>query len=222
MIRVILAENIHLFRSGLVALLDGEADIRVVETVDCGRKLLAATAHCRPEVALVDLGLPDLDGVEAAARLLDLVPQCAVIIMAERRQPGDLRRAVAAGAVGFLLKDTSPERLVQAIHDVAAGERVIDAELAFAELATSQSPLTPRELEVLRETAKGATVAEIARSLFLATGTVRNYLARIVSKVGARTRLEAVAIAEENGWLGGATPRAPRTPRTRSSPSSWR
>lgn len=213
MTRVILAETVHLFRSGLVALMDGEPDIRVVETVDCARKLLATAAHCRPEVVLVDLDLPDLDGVDATFRLLTLLPGCRVIIMAERRRPGDLRRAIEAGAEGFLLKDTTPARLIQAIRDVANGERVIDAETAFAELATSRSPLTPRELEVLRETAKGATVAETARSLFLATGTVRNYLARIVTKVGARTRLEAVAIAEENGWLGGVVPRTPRSAR---------
>ncbi|MCP2337635.1 response regulator [Actinomadura rupiterrae] len=210
MIRVLIAENVHLFRSGLVALLDGEPDISVVETVDCGSKLLAATAHCRPEVALVDLGLPDLDGIDTGAMLLERVPDCAVIIMAEHRRPGDLRRAAAAGAGGFLLKDTSPARLVQAIRDVANGERVIDADLAFSELTASQSPLTPRELDVLRATADGATVAEIARSLFLAAGTVRNYLARIVSKVGARTRLEAVAIAEENGWLWNGTSRSRR------------
>lgn len=201
MIRVLVAEDVHLFRSGLVALLGGESDISVAETVECGRKLAAAGPHCEPDVALIDIDLADMDGITATRFLHEQVPRCAVIIMAERRRPGDLRRAVAGGAVGFVLKDTSPAELVDAIRRVARGERVIDAELAFAELGATQSPLTPRELDVLKAAAEGATVGEIAQQLFLSCGTVRNYLARILTKIGARTRVEAVTIAREHGWL---------------------
>lgn len=201
-IRVIVAEDVHLFRSGLVALLRGEPDIFVAETVECGRELKAVGRHSKPDVALIDMDLTDVDGVSATRVLLEAVPSCAVIIMAERSRPGDLRRAVAAGAVGFVLKDTSPAELVDAIRRVSRGERVLDADLAYAELGGAvQSPLTPRELDVLRAAAEGATVVEIAQQLFLSCGTVRNYLARVLNKIDARTRVEAVMIAREHGWL---------------------
>jgi two-component system response regulator DesR len=200
-IRVLIAEEIQLFRSGLVALLADEPDLTVVEAVDNGKKVASAARHSAPDVALIDLDLTDLDGFTATREVCEAEPGCAVILMAARRRPGDLKRAVAAGAVGFVLKDSSPTELSDAIRHVARGERVIDADLAFAELGTVPTPLTPRELDVLSVAAEGATVREIAERLFLTTGTVRNYLSRVVTKTGARTRVEAVTIAHERGWL---------------------
>jgi two-component system, NarL family, response regulator DesR len=200
-IRVLIAEDVHLLRSGLVALLEGEHDISVAETVDCGDKLVPAGRQCEPHVTLIDSDLNDMDGFTATRMLRAAVPDCAVIIMADQRRPGDLRRCVSAGAVGFVLKNTSPAELADAIRRVARGERVLDAGLAFAELAAEQCPLTPRELDVLQAAAAGATVVEIAQQLFLSSGTVRNYLARAVTKIGARTRVEAVAMAKDHGWL---------------------
>jgi two-component system response regulator DesR len=200
-IRVLIAEEIHLFRSGLVALLADETEMTVVETVENGRKVAAAARHCVPDVALIDLDLTDVDGFTATREVCAAVPGCSVIVMAGRRRAGDLKRAVAAGAVGFVLKDSSPTELAEAIRQVSRGERVIDADLAFAELGTVPTPLTPRELDVLSVAAEGATVREIAERLFLTTGTVRNYLSRVVTKTGARTRVEAVTIARDRGWL---------------------
>ncbi|MFI0444387.1 response regulator [Actinomadura sp. 6N118] len=203
MIRVLIADDMQLLRSGLVALLDGEPDISVAGTVECGAKLVAAARRGAPQVALIDFDLTDMDGFKAIRLLHDQMPSCAVIIMAERCRSGDLRRGVATGAAGFLLKDTSPAELVDAIRRVARGERVIDADLAFAELGEGKadSPLTPREVEVLKAAAEGCTVGEIAQRLYLASGTVSNYLSRILTKIDARTRVEAVAIAKERGWL---------------------
>ncbi|MFI6515931.1 response regulator transcription factor [Spirillospora sp. NPDC050679] len=200
MIRVVIAESVHLFRSGLVALLEDEPDITVAGSVERGRSLSEA-AGALPEVALIGIDLCDVDGITAMGLLHAAAPQCAAIIMAARRRPGDLRRAVTGGALGFVLKDTSPAELVDAIRRVARGERVIDAELAFAEIAAARNPLTPRELDVLEAMADGATVGEIAEQLYLSSGTVRNYLARILNKVGARTRVEAVSLARKHGWL---------------------
>ncbi|GAA2589841.1 response regulator transcription factor [Actinomadura fulvescens] len=171
--------------------------------MECGAKLVPAARRGLPHVALIDIDLTDMDGFKAADLLHDQLPGCAVIIMAGHCKPGDLRRAVAIGAAGFLLKDTSPADLVDAIRRVARGERVIDADLAFAELGESRaaSPLTPREIEVLKAAAEGCTVGEIAQRLYLASGTVSNYLSRILTKIDARTRVEAVSIAKERGWL---------------------
>jgi two-component system response regulator DesR len=200
-IRVLIAEDAHLLRSGLVALLRNEQGISVTEAVDCGKELVAAGRQHEPDVALVDVDLADMDGFTATKILLEKVPDCAVVLMAGRRRPGDLRRTVTACADGYLLKDTSPAELVDAIRRVARGERVIDANMAIAELSTRQNPLTPRELDVLKVAAEGAPIKEIAERLFLSRGTVRNYLSRTLTKLGARTRVEAVSIASEHGWL---------------------
>ncbi|MFC6881921.1 MULTISPECIES: response regulator transcription factor [Actinomadura] len=201
MIHVLIAEDAQLFRSGLAALLEDEPDIVVAETVDCGSKLVAAGGRVHPEVALIDIDLADMDGIAATRALRGVAPECAVIVMADRRRTGDLRRAVGADAAGYVLTDTSPSELTDAIRRVARGERVIDAELAFAEIGAARSPLTPRELDVLEAVADGATVPEIAEQLVLSTGTVRNYVARVLTKLHARTRVEAVTIATEHGWL---------------------
>ncbi|GAA3212267.1 response regulator transcription factor [Actinocorallia longicatena] len=202
MIRVVIADEVRLFRSGLTALLGTEPDMEMVDAVEDGRTVTTAARVQEADVALVDLELPDMDAFTVTGAVRAAAPQCAVLVLAGRRRPGDLRRAVAAGAAGFVMKDSSPHELTDAIRRVARGERVIDADLAFAELVTAQpAPLTPRELDVLGVAAEGATVGEIAERLHLSRGTVRNYLGRVVAKVGARTRIEAITIARDNGWL---------------------
>jgi two-component system response regulator DesR len=200
-IRVVIAEGVHLLRSGLVALLDGETGISVVAAVDRGAELAGAGRRHEPDVALVDAEIQDMDGFTATTVLHEAVPSCAVLIMTGRARPGHLRRALEVNADGYLLKDTSPADLVDAIRRAARGERVIDGDLAIAELCSMDSPLTPRELDVLGVAAEGATIGEIAERLYLSRGTVRNYLSRAVSKIGARTRVDAVTIARRHGWL---------------------
>ena len=169
--------------------------------VDRGAELAGACRGQRPDVALVDAEIPDMDGFAATILLHDVVPSCAVLIMTGRARPGHLRRALEVDADGYLLKDTSPDDLIDAIRRTAHGERVIDGDLAIAELCSMDSPLTQRELDVLGVAAEGATIGEIAERLYLSRGTVRNYLSRAVSKMGARTRVDAVTIARRHGWL---------------------
>ncbi|WP_106402050.1 response regulator transcription factor [Actinocorallia populi] len=201
MIRVLIADQARLFRSGLAALLADEPDIVLGGEADDAGKVARVAMECAADVALVASELPGLDFFPLIEEMRVTAPECAVVVLAARSRPGDLRRAVAAGAFGFVLKDSSPVQLSDAIRRVARGERVVDPDLAYAELVTAPPPLTPRELDVLNVAAEGATVGEIAERLHLSPGTVRNYLARIVGKAGARTRVEAIAIARERGWL---------------------
>ena len=201
MIRILLAEGAPLLRGGLVALFERVKDLDVVAAVGSGEQVLRTARRRRPDVALIDVGLPDLDGFTAARALRESVPECRTVLMAGRCRTGDLRRAVAARASGLVLKDTSPNDLVDAIRQAAAGARVIDPDMAFTELGSAQSPLTEREIEVLTLASRGATAAEIAEDLVLTIGTVRNHLSRINRKVGAQNRVQAIRIAEEAGWL---------------------
>jgi two-component system, NarL family, response regulator DesR len=201
MIKVLLAEDMDLIRGALVALLAREPDLRVVAEVAAGDQVLPAALAHSPDVAVLDVGMPGIDGVEAAGRIIERLPDCRVLIVTASGTPGTLRRALAAGAAGFMVKDAPPAELAAAIRRVAAGERVIDAQVAARALTQPPSPLTDRETDVLRMAASGAGNAEIAASLHLSRGTVRNYLGAIVAKLGARNRLDAVRIAAESGWL---------------------
>ena len=201
MIRVLVAEDMRILRDTLVALLDLQEDIEVVAEVTDGPGIVPAVLAGRPDVAVLDIDLPGMDGLAAAARLREQCPQCKVMILTVLGKPGNLRRALAAQVAGFLPKDTPAARLVEAIRQVAAGERVFDPALALKALEVPNSPLAPREAEVLRQYAAGAGPAEIAAALFLSYGTVRNYLASAVTKLGARNRVDAVRIAAEAGWL---------------------
>jgi two-component system, NarL family, response regulator DesR len=200
-IRVLIVEELSLLRGGLVALLEVHNDFAVVGAVDEAGKLVPAACEVRPDIALIGVEGAQADAFALVRRLRAELPGCAVVLMADRSKPGDLRRAAAAGAAGFVLKGTSPDTLAGALRRVAAGERVIDADLAFAELTAADSPLTPRELEVLRLAGEGASAAQIADTLVLTIGTVRNHLSRINRKVGARNRVHAIRIAEAAGWL---------------------
>ncbi|MFI6319680.1 response regulator [Nonomuraea sp. NPDC050556] len=200
-ISILIAEDMHLIRGALNALLSREDDMRVVEEVANGDDLVEAALRHRPDVALVDIGLPGTDGLTATADLHRELPSCRTVILTGMATPTALRRALAANASGFIVKDISPAELVDGIRRVSSGERVIDQELAVAALKAPENPLTPRELDVLGVVAEGATVEDVAERLCLSGGTVRNYMARILTKVGARTRIEAIEIAREAGWL---------------------
>jgi two-component system response regulator DesR len=200
-IRVLLAEDQTLVRGALRALLDLEEDIEVVGEVGRGVEVVAAAQACAPDVALLDIEMPGMDGIEAAGRLAAEVPGCRAVVLTTFGRPGFLRRAMEVGAAGFLVKDSPVAELARAIRAVVAGDRVIDRDLAAAALALGATPLSAREADVLRAAAGGATVADIAGRLFLSEGTVRNYLSSAIGKTGARTRVEAARVAEEKGWL---------------------
>jgi len=200
-IRVLVAEDQAMVRGALKALLALEDDISVVAEVARGDEVVPAAARSEPDVALLDIEMPGLDGIAAAAALRTELPRCRSLILTTFGKPGFLRRAMESGAAGFLLKDAPPEQLALAIRRTAAGERVVDPGLAAAALSEGMSPLTERERQVLAATDRGADIPEIARTLFLSNGTVRNHLSAAIQKLGARNRAEAVQIAERKGWL---------------------
>ena len=188
-------------RGALVALLALEGDLRVVAEVERGDVIVGRALECRPDVAVIDVDLPGMDGLSAAERLTQQLPSCRTLILTSLGRPGTLRKALAAQVGGFLLKDAPPDRLADAVRQVAAGRRVIDPQLALAAFDNGENPLSPREAEVLRLAADGAEAAEIAGKLFLSVGTVRNYLTTVVTKLNARNRVDAIRLARDNGWL---------------------
>ncbi len=190
-----------MIRGALAALLAIEEDIEVVAQVDRGDRVVEAALKSSPDVALLDIEMPGQDGIAAAAELREKMPGCRVLILTVFGRPGYLRKAVDAGISGFLLKDAPPDELATAIRRTAQGEKVIDSKLAVAALSEGSSPLTPRERDVLSMSTRGASVEEIARSLHLTNGTVRNHLSIAIQKLNARNRVEAAKIAEEKGWL---------------------
>jgi len=200
-IRVLMADDQHLVRGALATLLALEPDIEVVAEVGRGDDVVEAARRTAADVAVLDIEMPGLDGLAAAAALRREVPGCRVLIVTTFGRAGYLRRAMEAGVSGFLVKDAPVEQLVDAVRRVAAGQRVVDPELAAATLAAGANPLTAREQEVLAAVRGGATIADIAGRLFLSEGTVRNYLSAAIAKTGARNRIEALRVAEENGWL---------------------
>ncbi|MFC4908326.1 response regulator transcription factor [Actinomadura gamaensis] len=201
MIRVLIAEDMHLLREALVELLALEDGVEVVAQVASGAEIVPAARRHRPDVAVVDIDLPGMDGVAAAAELRDRLPECRVLILTALSRPGQLRRALAAGVAGFVPKDLRPAELVAAIRTVAAGGQAVDPQLAVAALRSPPNPLTRRETEVLRLVATGAELADVAGRMGLTYGTVRNYLTSSVAKLNARNRIDAVRIAREAGWF---------------------
>ncbi|WP_305783297.1 response regulator transcription factor [Symbioplanes lichenis] len=201
MIRVLLADDQALVRGAMAALLDMEADLRVVAEVGRGDEVLAAVREHQVQVALLDVEMPGLDGIAAARQVRREVPQCRVLMVTTFGRAGYLRQAMAAGAGGFVVKDTPARQLADAVRRVHEGLRVVDPALAAQSLALGDSPLTERETQVLRAAREGGTVADVARELSLSEGTVRNHLSSAIGKTGARTRAEAVRLADDNGWL---------------------
>jgi two-component system response regulator DesR len=200
-IRVLIAEDQAMVRGALSALLGLESDLDVVAEVERGDEIVPAALAAQPDVALLDIELPGLDGLSAAAALRTELPTCRVIMLTTFGRPGYLRQAMEGGAIGFLLKDAPAQQLADAIRRARLGLRTVDPALAVAALSDGANPLSEREQEVLAASLRWATVEDIATHLFLSEGTVRNHLSAAIQKVGARNRAEAVRLAEERGWL---------------------
>lgn len=200
-IHLLLADDQELVRSALCALLELQPDFEVVASVGRGDEVVGAAVAHHADVALLDIEMPGVDGLAAAGALSTQCPECRVIMLTTFGRAGYLRRAMEAGAVGFVVKDAPPEMLADAIRRVMEGERVVDPGLAALALAAGDSPLTARERDVLAVARSGASVAEIAAKLFLSEGTVRNYLSTAIAKTAARNRVDALRIADERGWL---------------------
>jgi two-component system response regulator DesR len=201
MIRVLIAEDQAMVRGALASLLALEPDIEIVAEVERGDRVLAAAAETAPDVALLDIEMPGLDGISVAGALARELPSTRVLILTTFGRPGYLRRALENGASGFLLKDAPAGELAAAVRSVVAGGRAIDPGLAAAAITEGESPLTQREQEVLAAAAGHDTAADIAAALHLSEGTVRNYLSASIRKLGARNRREAIDRAVEKGWL---------------------
>jgi two-component system, NarL family, response regulator DesR len=200
-IRLLLAEDQAMMRGALATLLDLEDDLEVVAQVSAGDEVVPAAVAAQADVALLDIELPRMSGLDAAAALQVALPSCQVLIVTTFGRPGYLRRALEAGARAFLVKDGPVEGLADAIRRVRAGETVVDPTLAAAALAAGPNPLTARERDVLRAAAGGASVADVALEVHLSESTVRNYLSATIAKTGTRNRMEAVMVAQGRGWL---------------------
>jgi two-component system, NarL family, response regulator DesR len=201
MIRVLLAEDQAMVRGALAALLSLEGDIEIIAEVGRGDEVATVALATKPDVALLDIEMPGCDGITAAAALHSKLPSCRVLILTTFGRPGYLRKAMESGVVGFLLKDAPSAQLATAIRRAMAGERIVDPTLAMAALSEGNNPLTERERDVLGASTAGASISEIASSLSLSEGTVRNYLSVAIQKLNAHNRVEAANIAEQKGWL---------------------
>jgi two-component system response regulator DesR len=201
MIRVLLAEDQAMTRGALAALLGLAHDIDVVAQTGRGDEVLPLALEARPDVALLDIEMPGLDGLAAAAQLHRELPGCKILILTTFGRPGYLRRAMESGVVGFLVKDAPASELATSVRRAMAGERVIDPILAASALSEGNNPLAEREREVLAAAANGSSIADVAAGLHLSEGTVRNYLSTAIQKLDARNRIEAAKIAETKGWL---------------------
>ncbi|GAB3249078.1 response regulator transcription factor [Alteromonas gracilis] len=200
-IRLMVADDQALVRGALVALLDLEPDLDVVAQVGRGDEVVEAAREHAPDVCLLDIEMPGIDGIAACAAVRRELPGTRVLMVTTFGRPGFLRRALEAGASGFVVKDTPAPELADAVRRVAAGLRVVDPDLAAESLTGGPNPLTERESQVLRVALTGATVATIAAQVHLTQGTVRNHLSAAIGKTGTRTRVEAAQVAQQQGWL---------------------
>ncbi|MEU8515178.1 response regulator transcription factor [Kitasatospora sp. NPDC059722] len=200
-VRVLLADDEHLIRGALAALLSLEDDIEVVAQAGSGPEALAMAQAHRPDIAVLDLQMPGRDGIEVATELRRLLPDCRCMIVTGHGRPGYLKRALEVGVRGFLPKTVSAADLAGIIRTVRAGGRYVDPELAADAISAGETPLTPRETDVLELAADGTPIAEIAARAALSQGTVRNYLSSAATKLGAENRHAAVRIAREHGWI---------------------
>ncbi|MGB3439835.1 MAG: response regulator transcription factor [Actinophytocola sp.] len=200
-IRVLLAEDMDLLRTALVSLLSVEEDIEVIADLKCNEKAVSVAVRLRPDVAVVSADLPENKGLTTVHELRKRLPECQIVALTVKRPVGLLKRLLAADVSGLIDKNAPAARLLHAIRGVAQGGTVIDANLVIAALSAGRNPFTPRELSVLQLAAQGASGPEIAKQLSLSPGTVRNYLSNAMNKTGARTRIDAIRIATESGWL---------------------
>ena len=201
MIRVLIAEDMHMIRGALVALLSLEDDMQVVAELERGDRIVQTALETHPDVAVVDIDLPGVDGLTAAEQLHQRLPECRTLVLTGLSQPGNLLRALKVHVRGFIVKDAPADTLADGVRRVARGERVIDPELVAAALETGASPITTREADVLRVAEGGVPTDQIAVQLSLSPATVRNYLSNAISKVGGRNRIDAIRIARNAGWL---------------------
>jgi two-component system, NarL family, response regulator DesR len=200
-IRVLIAEDMHMIRGALVALLSLESDIEIVAQLDRGDVVVETALRTQPDVAVLDIDMPGLDGLSAAAALHEQLPNCRALVLTGLSQPGNLLRALKVHVRGFVLKDAPPSHLANAIRSVAAGRRVLDPELVATALETGATPLSEREADVLRGAESGLSTDDIAKQVNLSPATVRNYLSNAIAKLGGRNRLDAIRIARDAGWL---------------------
>lgn len=201
MIRVLIADDQHLVRGALAALLNLEPDIAVVAQCSDGDQVTAAVTEHKVDVVLLDIQMPQQDGLTTAAQLRDAHPAVKVLIVTTFDRPGYFRQAFEAGAHGFIVKDASPAELAAAVRKVHAGDKVIDPQMALASVGSAANPLTEREREVLVLAADGDPVSAIARQVHLSAGTVRNHLSSAIGKTHTANRIEAARVAQERGWI---------------------
>ena len=200
-IRVLLADDQALVRGALAALLALETDLEVVAEVGRGDEVVDAARDSGADVCLLDIEMPGIDGIAAAGAVRDALPGVRTLVVTTFGRPGYLRRALEAGASGFVVKDTPARQLAEAVRRVHAGLRVVDPSLATESLVGGANPLTEREREVLAVALRGGTVAAIAAVVHLSPGTVRNHLSAAIGKTGTSTRVEAARVAQDRGWL---------------------
>ena len=200
MIRIVIAEDQGMLRGALGSLLDFEDDLKVVAQVKNGQEALNTILSLKPDVCLMDIEMPVMSGLEVAEQLKKLGSECKIIILTTFARPGYFERAVKTDVHGYMLKDGSSDDLAEAIRKVMKGKREFAPELIFGSLR-EENPLTEREREVLQMVADGKTTKEIAALLFLSTGTVRNYMSEIISKLNVKNRIEAITMAEGKGWI---------------------
>jgi two-component system, NarL family, response regulator DesR len=200
-IRILLADDEHLIRGALAALLSLQDDLDVVAQAGTGAEALALALAFRPDVAVLDLQMPEPDGVAVAKALQTKLPGCRTLIVTSHGRPGHLKRALAAGVRGFLPKTVPADVLADVVRTVHGGGRYVDPQLAADAISAGDSPLTQRETDVLELAAEGAPVEEIARRAALSPGTVRNYLSSAAGKLNAANRHEAARTARRHGWI---------------------
>ncbi len=201
MIRVLIADDQHLVRGAIAALLNLEDDLNVVAECADGDEVAAALATHPADVALLDIQMPRLDGLQVAEQLCSTHPEVKVLILTTFDRPGYFRQAFEAGASGFLVKDAPPAELIAAIRKIHAGNKVVDPKRAMLSVESKRNPLTEREREILEHAATGAPVSHIAASVHLSTGTVRNHLSNAIGKTNTANRIEAARRAKQMGWL---------------------
>lgn len=201
MIRVVIAEDQQMLRGAFASLLKFEDDIEVMAEVADGEQAWEAIQQHKPDVCVVDIEMPHMNGLELAMQIRDAVLPCKIVIVTTFARPGYLQKAMNAHVNAYLLKDEPIDYLIESIRRVMAGERVISTDLAAVLFMNNENPLSEREAEMLRLTKEGMTTSEISKSLFLTIGTVRNYLSSAIQKLDAESRQQAAAIAEEKGWL---------------------
>ncbi len=200
-LRVLIAEDIDLVAEAFEVLLSTEPTLEVIGRVGRGDLVLDAVARHRPDVGLLDVDMPGMDGIAATAQVVATYPDCKILLLTALPGSGHLHKALAAGASGYLVKATTATRLIEAIHTVAAGGTVVDPQLAVDALRTGPNPLTDRETEILRLVEKGVGTEAIAARLYLSPGTVRNYLSNAMTKLDASSRMEALNKARDRGWI---------------------